>query len=165
MYVCCRFFYLLAIFFVLNRRFKCQDVNEKNLVAFLMTNYNNQLKPSSPIILNYIFFLNQIVSIDDKNQIMTSSANIYVYWVDPRLSWTPASYGDLQNITIQAKKVWLPDLVILNSADTDNFLRVNDQNMAFVDNSGEVNLIYSMPAIRTRCKLNVRKFPFDQQNW
>ncbi len=78
------------------------------LVSRLMTNYSMHTRPSvwyEFILLVYlqfkansglfviyknvtiggaIIFLNQIVSMDTSNQIMTSSINVYLYWQDLR---------------------------------------------------------------------------------
>jgi hypothetical protein len=161
---------LLACLAVIFRCIACQNVTsfkyqyqQTNLTRSLMINYVNTVRPSKEVDGSYIVFLRQIVSIDEKNQVMTSSVNIYASWSDPRLSWDPVMYSDISKILLPANQLWLPDLVIQNSADTNIFLGVNSNMYAMITSDGGVNLVYSVSNLRTRCAMNVMKFPFDHQ--
>lgn len=49
----------------------------------------------------------------------------------------------------------MPDLVILNSASANIFLNLDSKSMAFVEDDGEVAVLYSVPALATRCSMDV----------
>jgi hypothetical protein len=51
---------------------------EQNLITTLISDYNRIVRPEANLTAEYIIFLRQIVSMDEKNQIMTSSSYIYV---------------------------------------------------------------------------------------
>ena len=80
---------------------------------------------------------------------------IKVNWNDPRLTWTPASYNNIEQVIIPASKLWLPDLVVINSVDTNIFLLgslLSNINV-IVDYKGWVNLIYTTTNLKTRCQM------------
>jgi hypothetical protein len=47
----------------------------------------------------------------------------------------------------------MPDLVVANSADSDIFFKINENNNAVVDYNGTVNMVYSAPSMKTRCPM------------
>jgi hypothetical protein len=126
-----------------------------------MSNYVNPIRASKIVDGLFKVFLRQIISIDEKNQVMTSSVNIYACWTDSRLSWDSDEYSDISQLLIPASKLWMPDLVIQNSADTNIFTGVNSNTYAMVTCDDDVNVVYSVSNLKTRCPMNVRKFPFD----
>lgn len=56
----------------------------------------------------------------------------------------------------------MPDMVILNSADSDIFLKINNLSYVVVQPDGKVSYIYSASNLRTRCTMQVYKFPFEK---
>jgi hypothetical protein len=146
---------------------KCQLDSLTELEQTIITNitkeYNRVVRPEDIIYVKYILSIKQIVSIDEKNQIMTSSSNIIAYWKDFRLTWDSTNYGEIKRVLIPANRLWLPDLIIVNSADSDVFIKINDQIYALIESNGWVNLIYSAVNLRTRCEIDVKRFPFDKQ--
>ena len=50
----------------------------------------------------------------------------------------------MQTITLTAKQIWLPDLYIINSADSNGFLPISDSNLAVILPNGFVYLTYSL---------------------
>jgi hypothetical protein len=139
------------------------QAQQYNLMSSLLTPYQSAIMPAEVVDGQYNIFLKQIVSIDEKNQVMTSSLNIYIQWTDVRLIWNPDNFDDIDQLLIPAKNLWLPDLTILNSADTNIFLNINTNVLALVKSDGWVNIVFSVSNVRTKCALNVHKFPFDKQ--
>jgi hypothetical protein len=56
-------------------------------------------------------------------------------------------------VLIPASRLWLPDSAVLNAADSNIFLSVNPNMYAMVSYDGTANLVYSVPALKTRCKM------------
>jgi hypothetical protein len=50
-----------------------------------------------------------------------------------------------------------------NLADSDIFLKINQNNQALVGCKGNVTIIYPAYSLHTRCEINARYFPFDEQ--
>jgi hypothetical protein len=123
--------------------------------------YNCDSNGALPV--NIEVSLRQIVSLDEKNQILTTNIYMYLYWNDPRLSWNPANYSNVQLIQIQANKVWLPDLSVMNAAGTTNLIPIISNQYSAINNFGDVTLAINLPSLQTRCPLDVKKYPFDTQ--
>jgi hypothetical protein len=107
--------------------------------------------------------LKQIVSFDEKNQILTTNVNFYLTWYDERLSWSPKNYSGITNIQAHASEFWLPDISIINAAGTSNLVTIASNLNVGINSIGFVSLSLSLPSLQTRCALNVKKYPFDTQ--
>ena len=88
--------------------------------------------------------LKQIIAIDERNQFMTTASYLYIKWYDPRLKWNSTLSHNIDSISVLAKSIWLPDLFITNTADSNGFITVTDSNLAFIENSGYVKLTLSL---------------------
>jgi nicotinic acetylcholine receptor beta-4 len=136
--------------------------------------YNKQLRPTGEIGLNkninqngtlkitLTVSLRQIVSLDEKQQIITTSLYLLVKWDDPRLMWDPDQY-QTTTITVQASLFWIPDLAIVNAASGSNLISIPPNQNIVINYNGSSYLTLSLPSQQTRCKLNVYKYPFDTQ--
>ena len=161
--------YLIIILQILNT-LNCVDSNGFSFDDDVMDNllntkkYNKLVRPDGIVNVNFQLSYRQLVSLDEKTQIMTSNIYLYANWYDSRLSWNPDDFDGLNDIVIPANKIWLPDFAILNSAGTSNFVSITDSNIAILYSDGYVYLTISIPSLQTRCKINIFKFPFDTQN-
>ena len=139
------------------------QLSEQTLINTLLNGYNKNMRPYRQVSVDMTAAIKQILSIDEKQQIMTSSLFICQTWYDDRLSWTPNASSNIEVVMLPVKSLWIPDTMILNCADTNVYLTVNDYSLASVDYEGQVYMILSPLTIRTRCDVFVRKFPFDKQ--
>jgi nicotinic acetylcholine receptor len=126
--------------------------------------YNNQVRPSLKVSVNFKLSLRQILSVDVQNQIITSNIYISAFWMDTRLIWNASSYSNTSNILVPANTLWLPDFCVMNSANGNGFIQVASNNLAVVSSTGLVYVILSVAGLQTRCKMNVMHYPFDSQN-
>lgn len=136
---------------------------EQTLINTLLTGYNKNIRPDQTVSVDITASLQQIVSIDDKQQIMTSSSFVSQTWTDERLTWTPNSTYNFSVVMLPVKSLWIPDTFVLNSADAIGYLTISDYSLASVDSDGDVAMILPTLTIRTRCYLFAQKFPFDRQ--
>jgi len=136
---------------------------EQTLITTLLTGYNKNIRPDDQVSVDITASIQQIVSIDEKQQIMTSSSFISQTWFDERLSWTLSSNNSIKVVMLPVKSLWIPDTLILNSADTNAYFTINDYSLASVYYTGQVYMILPALAIKTRCYMYVRNFPFDRQ--
>ena len=140
------------------------NIDEYNIFMNITENYNRNIRPTSQVDFAAFFTLKQIVSIDEKNQIMMSNSYVALIWTDKRLLWDPAYFNGVNSTVMSTSLLWTMDMFVINTADTSGYLPMPSQSLAYVQYDGLVYVIFSMAALRTRCQLNVKYFPFDTQN-
>ncbi|KAM7393704.1 hypothetical protein PAMP_020557 [Pampus punctatissimus] len=97
---------------------------------------------------------------DEKNQVLITNAWLQLYWTDIYLSWNPEYYPGVQNLRFPSHLVWVPDILLYNSAD-ERFDATFHTNV-LVNASGTCQ--YIPPGIlKSTCYIDVRWFPFDVQ--
>uniref|UniRef100_A0A8C6S5B3 Neuronal acetylcholine receptor subunit alpha-7 n=1 Tax=Neogobius melanostomus TaxID=47308 RepID=A0A8C6S5B3_9GOBI len=138
-------------------------VYQRKLYKELMTNYNRLERPvlndSAPIVVELGLTLLQIIDVDEKNQVMITNAWLQVHWTDTYLTWNPDLYPGVQNLRFPSNLVWIPDILLYNSAD-ERFDATFHTNV-LVNASGACQYI---PQVRQlTCYIDVRWFPFDIQ--
>uniref|UniRef100_A0A7N9AYF8 Neuronal acetylcholine receptor subunit alpha-7 n=1 Tax=Mastacembelus armatus TaxID=205130 RepID=A0A7N9AYF8_9TELE len=145
--------------------FNCQGgVHQRKLYRDLMVNYNRLERPvqndSAPIVVDLGLTLLQIIDVDEKNQVLITNAWLQLYWTDIYLSWNPESYPGVQNLRFPSNLIWVPDILLYNSAD-ERFDATFHTNV-LVNASGSCQ--YIPPGIlKSTCYIDVRWFPFDVQ--
>ncbi|KAK5866401.1 hypothetical protein PBY51_020595 [Eleginops maclovinus] len=148
--------------------FCCQGchsgVYQRKLYNNLMVNYNRLERPvqndSAPIVVELGLTLLQIIDVDEKNQVMITNAWLQMYWTDIYLSWNPDNYPGVQNLRFPSNLVWVPDILLYNSAD-ERFDATFHTNV-LVNYTGSCQ--YIPPGIlKSTCYIDVRWFPFDVQ--
>ena len=127
-------------------------------------NYSSKVRPADTVGISISLSLKQIVSIDEKNQIMTSSSILQLWWEDSRLTWDPSNYSNVSEILVPISTLWVPDFFVINTADTNGFIPIQSQSLALVDNDGWVYMVFSLTNLKTRCSINIKTFPFDTQS-
>ena len=134
-----------------------------NLTTQLMTGYNKIIQASIALTgIQADINFNQIISMNEKTQIMTTGVLLKFYWKDSRLSWNATEY-DINNILIPASSIWVPDFFVINTADSNGFINIPPQSLALVDSNGNVYLAISLSSLNTRCDMNIMSFPYDTQ--
>jgi nicotinic acetylcholine receptor, invertebrate len=144
--------------------FECSLIaSEQRLVENIFTNYSKSIRPEPVVNVFITIDTKKIVSIDEKNQIMTASFYIGQAWEDPRLAWNSSLYDNITLINIPAKDVWLPDIYVINTADIDGYLPITDSTYITLNKDGFLVLITPLVTANTRCHINTYSFPFDSQ--
>ena len=105
--------------------------------------YDKTSRPANTVEIDLAIFFKQIVSLDDKNQIVTSSSVLIASWYDTRLEWNNYTYP-IDSISVNAKQLWLPDLYIINSAESNGFLTVGDFNSAEITKNGVITVNFGL---------------------
>ncbi|XP_004872147.1 neuronal acetylcholine receptor subunit beta-4 isoform X1 [Heterocephalus glaber] len=129
------------------------------------TRYNNLIRPAATssqlISIKLQLFLAQLISVNEREQIMTTNVWLKQCWTDYRLAWNSSHYEGVNILRIPAKRVWLPDIVLYNNAD--GTYEVSVYANVVLRSNGSIEWL--PPAIyKSACKIEVRHFPFDQQN-
>ncbi|XP_029807827.1 neuronal acetylcholine receptor subunit beta-4 [Suricata suricatta] len=150
------------------RRGDCRVANaEEKLVDDLLnkTRYNNLIRPATSstqlISIQLQLSLAQLISVNEREQIMTTNVWLKQEWTDYRLAWNSSRYEGVNILRIPAKRIWLPDIVLYNNAD--GTYEVSLYTNVVVRSNGSI--FWLPPAIyKSACKIEVKHFPFDQQN-
>ena len=138
-----------------------------NLMDDLFTSpnaYRPEVRPTSTGATTVIFIgisLRSIQDLDEKSQVLESSLVIEAEWFDEYLSWDASHYGGVTSFLFPQKNVWLPDMIIENSIESQKQMGY-DQNVVRVENSGAV--VWSInQVVKTGCDIDVTFYPFDTQ--
>uniref|UniRef100_A0A8C6QDT7 Neuronal acetylcholine receptor subunit beta-4 n=1 Tax=Nannospalax galili TaxID=1026970 RepID=A0A8C6QDT7_NANGA len=146
----------------------CRRANaEEKLMDDLLnkTRYNNLIRPTTSssqlISIRVELLVAQLINVNEREQIMTTNIWLKQQWTDYRLAWNSSCYEGVNILRIPAKRVWLPDIVLYNNAD--GIYEVSVYTNVIVNSNGSI--YWLPPAIyKSACKIEVKHFPFDQQN-
>ncbi|CAF0757373.1 unnamed protein product [Adineta ricciae] len=127
-------------------------------------NYLKKVRPSNTVIVDIRFVFNQIVSMVEKEQIIVSNCFVDQKWTDSRLVWNPLEYKNVTWIRLPATSVWYPDTFLYNTADNAGFLLPHDSQNVIVSHNGTVFWPLPLAQLRTRCRMTIKHFPFDEQS-
>ncbi|XP_028832989.1 neuronal acetylcholine receptor subunit beta-2 [Denticeps clupeoides] len=140
---------------------------EERLVEHLLNpaHYNKLIRPatngSELVTVQLMVSLAQLISVHEREQIMTTNVWLTQEWQDYRLTWVPEEFDGMMKVRLPSKHIWLPDVVLYNNAD--GMYEVSFYSNAVVSHDGSV--FWLPPAIyKSACKIEVKHFPFDQQN-
>ena len=127
--------------------------------------YNPYVRPvnntDTKLPIKLSFSLLAIVTVDEKSQTMTTSADVGMEWTDSFLSWDINIYSNLSSITVPQSKLWLPDIIVGNSVDSRNKLGYGDLPVRL---SNDGKLLWSPTLVsQTSCDITVTYYPFDSQ--
>ncbi|XP_061107206.1 neuronal acetylcholine receptor subunit beta-2-like [Conger conger] len=142
------------------------DVEERLVNQLLgLERYNKLIRPavnkSQQVTIAIQVSLAQLISVNEREQIMTTNVWLTQEWNDYRLKWDPQEYEGIKKLRIPSQHIWLPDIVLYNNAD--GTYEVSFYCNAVVSSNGDV--FWLPPAIyKSACKIEVKDFPFDQQN-
>ncbi|XP_006031061.1 LOW QUALITY PROTEIN: neuronal acetylcholine receptor subunit beta-2 [Alligator sinensis] len=140
---------------------------EERLVEHLLdpSRYNKLIRPatngSELVTVQLMVSLAQLISVHEREQIMTTNVWLTQEWEDYRLTWNPEDFDNMKKVRLPSKHIWLPDVVLYNNAD--GMYEVSFYSNAVVSHDGSI--FWLPPAIyKSACKIEVKHFPFDQQN-
>uniref|UniRef100_A0A8C6VLI1 Cholinergic receptor nicotinic beta 2 subunit n=1 Tax=Naja naja TaxID=35670 RepID=A0A8C6VLI1_NAJNA len=157
----------VMLFLVQNCGWGLGTDTEERLVEHLLdpTRYNKLIRPatngSELVTVQLMVSLAQLISVHEREQIMTTNVWLTQEWEDYRLTWNPEEFDDMKKVRLPSKHIWLPDVVLYNNAD--GMYEVSFYSNAVVSYDGSI--FWLPPAIyKSACKIEVKHFPFDQQN-
>ncbi|KAI8519714.1 Carboxylesterase 5A [Branchiostoma belcheri] len=121
--------------------------------------YLPQLPPSTGVVnITFQAAVVEIIDADEKNEHMFGSMAFRLSWKDNRLSWTPAKYGDVNQLVLTTKDVWTPNIYLYRNGDA-KFSTFPDAPVT-VTSDGEVGWDI-VDLLTTTCDLEPALFPFD----
>ena len=67
-------------------------------------------------------YLNRIITIIEKEQILVVNVFLDHEWVDSRLKWNPIEYNNISLLRVLGDLMWVPDTFIDTVADHSGFI-------------------------------------------
>ena len=114
----------------------------KNDILF---KYDKKIRPNETVYMKLGISLLKITNLDEVKEIMRSSAYLFTTWKDSRLGWTPCQYNNITNIFVPVNQLWIPDLYIINSADSTGFIKLSDSSLALMYYDGSIIVNNDLP--------------------
>ncbi|XP_031563425.1 neuronal acetylcholine receptor subunit alpha-10-like [Actinia tenebrosa] len=154
-------------FFLLNTVEGISADHENRILKEVISKYSNSVRPSvredETVNFTLDITFNNIIDVDEKNQILTTSIWVRQFWTNPLTSWNESQYGGLKELIIDSNKVWQPDTVLYNNVYAEYSGRL-DAIKTRVRLSHNGFTYWAAPFIfKTLCRINVADFPFDTQ--
>ncbi|CAK6953684.1 acetylcholine receptor subunit epsilon [Scomber scombrus] len=157
------FFGLITILGTVVVQVQCNE--ESKLMGDLFKNYNKNIRPvvhpEDKVVVQIKLTLTNLISLNEKEETLTTNVWIEIQWIDYRLAWNTSQYYGISVIRVPCKTVWLPDIVLENNID-------GKFDVAYYANvliSNEGWIYWLPPAIyRSTCAIEITYFPFDYQN-
>ncbi|XP_075062246.1 acetylcholine receptor subunit beta [Mixophyes fleayi] len=138
---------------------------EGSLRDKLFQDYNVHVRPTrtpqEKVTAQVGMILSQLVSLNEKDEELTTKVYMNMAWNDLRLTWDPKTYDGIEHLRIASEEVWKPDIVLMNNYDGE--FDVGLQVDVLVTWDG--NVTWLPPALyHSSCSIEVQYFPFDWQN-
>ncbi|KAM4715249.1 5-hydroxytryptamine receptor 3A-like [Anableps anableps] len=157
-------FFLL---FIIIDGVSCKVCSYQDVLDYLnLTVDNSVFKLTRPVldhthatVVKSDIILYAILSVVEKTQTFVPFIWASAQWKDERISWDPAQFCGITEISVPKFMLWKPDLFIYEMIQKDDsppnpYLMVTHDGTIFYDED--------MRVIST-CKMDVHKFPFDTQ--
>ncbi|NWR67360.1 5HT3A protein, partial [Bucorvus abyssinicus] len=136
----------------------------RRLSHYLMAHYQKGTRPvrdwrtTTNVAIDLMVYA--ILSVDEKNQVLTTYVWYRQHWTDEFLRWDPARFDNLTQISLPAESIWVPDILINEFVDVGKSPHVP---YVYVSHHGEVQNLKPIQ-VMTACSLDIYNFPFDVQN-
>ncbi|XP_048853824.1 acetylcholine receptor subunit epsilon [Brienomyrus brachyistius] len=138
---------------------------ETELLRDLMTGYNKNIRPArhadDKVEVQVKLTLTNLISLNEKEETLTTNVWIEIQWNDYRLAWNTSAYYGIDVLRVPSSMVWLPDIVLENNIDGKFDVAYYANVLIYPDGS----MYWLPPAIfRSTCSIEITYFPFDWQN-
>ncbi|CAI5454413.1 unnamed protein product [Caenorhabditis angaria] len=109
----------------------------------------------------YIYYI-KLVDVDEPMEKVSFVIELMEFWYDARLTWNATKYQDIKTIYVRQDSVWSPTLSGFGVNDIEDF-RDSDFRQVSITHYGAL-YTYIPIAISVNCPLDMRLFPFDEQD-
>uniref|UniRef100_A0A672N5Z4 Cholinergic receptor, nicotinic, epsilon n=1 Tax=Sinocyclocheilus grahami TaxID=75366 RepID=A0A672N5Z4_SINGR len=143
---------------------------ERQLITDKFKNYNRNIRPArhpdEKVKGQVKLTLTKLISLNEKEDTLTTNVWIEIQWHDYRLAWNTSEYHGINLIRVPYNTVWLPDIVLENNIDGKfDVAYYLPPRATLVDTPLDGSMYWLPPAIyRSTCAIEITYFPFDWQN-
>ena len=141
---------------------------ELDLMRFMFNEnkYDKRILPNvglyGPLNVTVGLTIHRIEDLVEKSQQLVTHAVLHLTWNDPHLGWKKLVFGGIENITVKPGLIWLPDIVLFNSANQDYSSRRIGQMRPTIHHDGNVTIDCPV-LLNTICQVDVLHYPLDRQ--
>ncbi|XP_072046738.1 neuronal acetylcholine receptor subunit alpha-7-like [Amphiura filiformis] len=134
-----------------------------NATDELLSNYGHVYSRPVPffnqtIVLEFFMYVNQIIDLNEREQLLTVSALIEMEWQDMYLIWNTTKYPGVTHLNIPISEIWHPDIWLYENVH----LYWPKDGLCWLFPDGKV--IWAIASLfTTSCRIDARFFPFDTQ--
>nr|XP_014434314.1 5-hydroxytryptamine receptor 3A [Pelodiscus sinensis] len=134
------------------------------LSDYLLTHYKKGVRPvqdwrrTTNVAIDVMVYA--ILSVDEKNQVLTTYIWYQQHWIDEFLRWNPEDFDNITQLSLPTESIWVPDILINEFVDMG---KSPDIPYVYVRSHGEVKNLKPIQVV-TACSLDIYNFPFDVQN-
>ncbi|XP_077112468.1 5-hydroxytryptamine receptor 3A-like [Ranitomeya variabilis] len=137
---------------------------EVRLLHSLMNGYEAKVRPvqdwKKATNIHIDITIYAILSVDEKNQLLTTYFLYNRYWIDEFLQWNPKDFDNMTIISIPSENIWVPDIMISEFLDSGKSL---GHSFVYIKNTGLVKY-QKTNKLSTMCMFHTYFFPFDVHN-
>ncbi|XP_075764177.1 acetylcholine receptor subunit epsilon isoform X3 [Pelodiscus sinensis] len=138
---------------------------ELQLYEKLFANYDKNTRPvrhpDDIVDVQLMLTLTNLISLNEKEETLTTNVWIKIEWVDYRLNYSKSEFEGIRSLRVPSDMVWLPDIVLENNIDGQFEIAYYANVLVYPGGA----MYWLPPAIyRSTCAIEVTYFPFDWQN-
>uniref|UniRef100_A0A8D2L169 5-hydroxytryptamine receptor 3A n=1 Tax=Varanus komodoensis TaxID=61221 RepID=A0A8D2L169_VARKO len=136
----------------------------RQLSDYLLMNYRKGVRPvrnwrkTTNVAIDVMVYA--ILSVDEKNQVLTTYIWYRQHWIDEFLQWNPEDFDNITQLSVPTEAIWVPDILINEFVDVG---KSPDIPYVYILHHGEVRNLKPIQVV-TACSLDIYNFPFDVQN-
>ena len=138
-----------------------------NLLRYLSQNTSSFGRPvlnaNDSIELKLSLELQQIVSVDERGQSLTTKVWMRLTWINERVRWNPRKWGNVNEVNVNPDQIWTPDLVLYNNAEIGNSGTLEKFKTQVTMYSNGLTVWNAPATFQSTCEINVKFYPFDSQ--
>ena len=136
------------------------------LISDLFTpQYQKLTRPcvdGKPTLIKLYFLPVYMISLNEENQLLSLTANFFLTWQDPRLTWDTTKQPIITQIHVPQSKIWHPSVTISNSISKTEENGFDENPVLIFGDSGAVNWEFTN-SLTTLCDIDIAYYPFDTQ--
>ncbi|XP_025078465.1 acetylcholine receptor subunit alpha-type acr-16-like [Pomacea canaliculata] len=138
---------------------------EREILDYLFnSNYSKLERPvrheTDPVDVKFGITLQQLIDVDEKNQLVNTNLWLQMTWQAYNLVWNPADFGNVTTIRVPKSMLWVPDILMYNSA-SESFDATFPTNVVV---SSDGSCLWVPPGMfKSTCAIDITWFPFDDQ--
>ena len=135
--------------------------NFRRLINDLLKDYEPYERPvineSDAVDVSYGLTYRSLIDLDVNSGVLTSNVWQHIQWKDSHLQWSPSDYGNITNIRLPSKRVWIPDLIPYNAADYQHVDPYKHFTRVVIKSDGMCTWVPPM-ILKTTCEVDDTQF-------